>query len=360
MMHRIGTRQRMRELRILLVSALILVQVSQSFLSIEPSGRRMSASSEKATIILASKIQWCPSCIAFNQVHLQYPDSLWRRLTSSVPRREYALSNLTCTFGQTGSDHDDTVVPHFSGMILLLGASSSGKSTILKLIEGTETPTDGSVRIFTTKERGNNASSDFAGSAKPILLDDRSPLPRLQNTVETELVAILQRTIRELPKSTLILQSFVEELSTIVDLPLNNLLSNLSPSQYYKFRLAQAVVESSLGFVKLETSLKSTTTAMTEPICLPSPIVLLDEWMDTETSQVVSKVVNPTLQNIVDKLGGVVICVTHKPYLFDNAKSTTNVDWSKQFSSNDATVHSTRMTKITMSAGKVLNMETMK
>ena len=50
------------------------------------------------------KINWCPSSITFDQVSKQYPETLWRKLTSSVPRRQYALQNIT--FHLFGGDYD--------------------------------------------------------------------------------------------------------------------------------------------------------------------------------------------------------------------------------------------------------------
>merc|ERR1712238_81878 len=48
---------------------------------------------------------------------------------------------------------------------------------------------------------------------------------------------------------------------------------------------------------------------------IPGPILLLDEWMDVETSTVISKI-KPSMHKIVKQINGIVISVTHKPNLY--------------------------------------------
>ena len=81
---------------------------------------------------------------------------------------------------------------------------------------------------------------------------------------------------------------------------------DLTPSEKYRFCLGKACFESSFG-----------TAVFNDRILLPGPIILLDEWMDVETSTVVRKV-QPSLHKIVEHLNGVVLSITHKPDLYSD------------------------------------------
>ena len=72
----------------------------------------------------------------------------------------------------------------------------------------------------------------------------------------------------------------------------------------------------------------------TDSVQLPGPILLLDEWMDVETSTVVRKV-QPSLHKIVEDLNGVVLSITHKPDLYTRDISS--------------------MRRVTLSGGKLLS-----
>jgi len=269
-------------------------------------------------------IHWNPSYIQLRQVYQTYPTTLFRTLFSSVPRREYALNNITCTLE--------------NGVVLLLGASSSGKSTILKLVEGIERPSQGHVRIGC--HGGGNIlfgdDGDYYNDflAKPILLDDRSPLPS-SVTIQSYLMDCI--TTATLSSSSGFKEVLLQEVSRVFGVSLEQTLDKLSPSEYYKVRLAHACLKSSVqpfwdG---------SNDSHCNRQLHLPGPILLLDEWMDVETSQVVGNVVSSCWDTIVQEWGGIIICVTHKPHLFLNGK-TEGTGSAKR--------------KVTLSAGKILSM----
>ena len=49
---------------------------------------------------------------------------------------------------------------------------------------------------------------------------------------------------------------------------------------------------------------------------IPSPLLLLDEWLDLETSIVANRVEQSILN--LTRHGAVILCVTHKPHLFSS------------------------------------------
>lgn len=229
---------------------------------------------------------WCPSRIELDRVSHSYPESLWRTLTSSVPRREFAIDNLSLTLE--------------SELFMLLGASSSGKTTLLKLILGTEDPTFGTISI-STKDHA-------VPPALPILLDER---PKYGNSQQRTVDSILKETIRpnndkkgeeEISSSRLV--SLVADIADVLKLSLDQKAEDLSPSETYRCRLAEACLQSMLW----------TCSPLEDQY--PAPILLLDEWMDTETSTVVQNV-QPALKELANR-GAIVVTVTHKSNLYRN------------------------------------------
>jgi energy-coupling factor transporter ATP-binding protein EcfA2 len=292
-----------------------------------------------------------------------YPQTLWRRLTSSVPRRMFSLQNISCTF--SAQRNPDTVVQTTDSLlvthgflVLLLGASSSGKSTLLKLIHGTELPNEGTIQIISSSinnrsQELSSSSSSSTGhiccrlhSSKPILLNDRDPLPQQQRqiTIRDHLVNTIHQALRydsidnndNHIDNTRLLSSFQDalliQMTDIVGSSLffEKQLTSLTPSEYYRFRLIQASLESSLNNIDLNKF-----SDIAGLWSLPGPILLLDEWMDTETSLVTSKVV-PLLEAMVESLGAVILSASHKPKLYKEAL---------------------QLIKITLNAGKILDAE---
>ncbi|KAG7363608.1 ABC transporter [Nitzschia inconspicua] len=294
-----------------------------------------------------SSIQWCESNVEITDICQMYPDTIWRRLTSSVPRREFALQNISCMFyalplllrNSTVDNNNVLSDPPVSvprSLVLLIGASSSGKSALLKVIQGQELPNSGTVQFSTTIPSSSNTSTTTI-VAKPIMLDDRSPLSRQNEAVHRELRTVLRNVVAEY--STVEMDStdwisfedaILGEMLSCFGLSPEKKLSSLTPSEDYRFRLAKASLESTLHYVDSRMFCIDG-----KLLHLPGPILLLDEWLDKETSQVASKVV-PALHNIVHNFGGIVLSATHKPELYE---------------------HTTPLSKIMLSSGKILNMD---
>jgi ABC-type polysaccharide/polyol phosphate transport system ATPase subunit len=161
--------------------------------------------------------------------------------------------------------------------LVVLGASSSGKSTILRLLQGLEQPVKGQI--------------DFQSTSTPVYLD-RKPAFNDKDTVEE---AILRRCQ---PGSAAL--EAIGYLSRVVDLDTSQIPSQLTQSEIFKYGLIDACMES-INFNGPGS-------------VMHAPILLLDEWMDLETSTVVHKV-EETIQRLTEA-GAIVVCVTHKPNLF--------------------------------------------
>lgn len=235
---------------------------------------------------------WTPSTVTLCGVSQAYPDSFWRKLTSSVPQRQFALDDVTLTFD---SNH----------LHLLTGVSSSGKSTILRLIASTEDPVAGRLYVSTIADGDEFASHGSDGPpARPILLDTR---PSYRGS---DSIADIWRGRRRFQYDESI---HCETLSTLFQLPLQSKISDLSTSQVYMCRLGEACLDSSIfGDV---TDVKTDEAKIKSFV--PAPILLIDEWLDAEPTTVVQSV-QKALQSLVAS-GAVVICVTHKPERFHNS-----------------------------------------
>jgi len=228
---------------------------------------------------------WQTSRVELNDVSLSYPTSVWRRLTSSEPRRPFAVQDIT--FSLQGD------------FLLLTGASSSGKSTILKLLTGELEPDSGRVQVFSTRTRMET---------KPVLLQDRP----IHSSKET-LLKVLDLMDDRFQSTAL-----RNDLASLFSLSLDQPADTFTPSQAYRFSIAKATLEHMNDHG------------------LAAPVILLDEWMDHETLQVVQNVL-PCLHEVVRR-GGVVISVTHKPHLFKSMDCEQ--DYCKEMTLNAGTVFS--------------------
>lgn len=272
-----------------------------------------------------SRIQIVPSRVEFDQVSRRYPWTWQRRLVSSVPYREYALYNVSFT---ACSEH-----------VIIKGPSSSGKSTILKVLAGMETPTNGSVVIQVGSSLANSicfhhnhAVSSFAPLlpvAKPVYLDQRrrdfDDRPK-QETVESILMKHAESELRVGLRSVT-MEDTTESLGSLLvsqicrSLALDpaQCVSQLSSSQSYQLQLALASITSMFlgNYCQISTTEKGSNEHRNEDeqsaavLCFAAPILLLDEWLDTETSTVIRAVEQTAIQGVTD-LGGVVLTVTHK------------------------------------------------
>jgi len=230
-----------------------------------------------------------------------------KKLFSSVPKREYALQDVNLTFGQNDN-----------GVILLVGRSASGKSTILRLIAGMEMPTQGCVSI-----NGQKVTQLHDGEAKGVAssmptwikvgkIPQSSELPQpviLDGKPDfDDSLPVLERIIQMAPddnmaQSKLLANDFVNLLG--LDGQCSLLPSELSPSEQYLFSIACASMASVAPAIKEHND---------NDTGIPYPILLLDELFDTEVPSTVEKC-NKGMTNLVE-CGAVVISATHRPNYF--------------------------------------------
>jgi len=314
-----------------------------------------------------TNLRWFPTRIELDGITRSYgPPNLWRQLTSSVPAREFALQNITVAFGNKPTRQGDTNSGNLNkedALCLLLGASSSGKSTlvgtILNSFYDTPDPYD------PKKNQGAVTSRKFSiadiTEAYPILLDDRGAVNELGNSNAKTTITVaeawsfaIQETLEFHPKRTEfsetmekdLTQCLIQKLSdSIFALDPETRLIDLTPSERYRFCLGKACINSSvMGTILVSKDGEN-------GFNLPGPILFLDEWMDVETSEVVRKV-QPSLQNIVQDMKGVVISITHKPELY----YATGTQMSSSGSGDgDDDSNIARVRTITLSAGKILS-----
>lgn len=237
---------------------------------------------QRTTTTRLSAIEFDPSTISLNDVSLQYPVTLARRLFSSEPRREFAVRDVSCEFGP-------------SEIVLLRGASQSGKSTLMKMIMGEEQPTSGSVNL---------------GPAIPTMLAAVYHTPAFDNKRTAQ--QILEQQARLLLEDEGECSEVAAEFGKLIidSTSWSQTPSQMTTSENYRLRLAEACIRSSLeGGADLSSA-------------VPAPVILLDEWMDKETSASSSKV-EQALLHLVQETGAVVFCATHKPNLWKRLTKTT-------------------------------------
>lgn len=255
----------------------------------KPAVRPFALSTTAEIATASGGIYFEPSQVTLDQVSLQYPETLARRLFSSVPRRDFAVRNVSLTLEQE--------------IVFLQGASSSGKSALMKLIAGLETPTHGSV--------------DIRGSATPIWLADK-PVQDHSHSVQQLLEKEARQfiTLKSTPQDPrrdawipIIISTFTRLMHLDPDSPSfqQTPAAPLSPSENYKIRLAVACLQSSLPGLRWN--------KVNDTPTLPAPLLLLDEWLDTETRDTSSKVERALLE-LVQTTGAVILCATHKPNLW--------------------------------------------
>ncbi|KAL7473667.1 hypothetical protein ACHAXS_014156 [Conticribra weissflogii] len=93
-------------------------------------------------------------------MHRKDPVTLIDKLFSSVPKREYAVQNINLALGHAKQYTTNKDMPQFDhsrlenddGVILLVGRSASGKSTILRLLANMDGPKHGCLEINGQKQ----------------------------------------------------------------------------------------------------------------------------------------------------------------------------------------------------------------
>lgn len=241
---------------------------------------------------LHGHIRFQPSPVEIKGFTLSFPLTWQRRLLSSVPFREKALDDITVTL---------------INLCVIRGASSSGKSTLLKaILHQTQQPTaqtSGTVTLTTRSE---------CAPPKPIYLDQKPPYEarlRIEEIIEQhwsrngeQISVVLDESTRQ--QITSLFAGYLGFQDSPNDEWLRQKPSQLSPSESYRFALLVACLQSSCSCDFQQVG--------DDEILVPAPILLLDEWMDTETSTVIQSV-QRSLWMLVQATGALVVSVTHKP-----------------------------------------------
>jgi hypothetical protein len=94
--------------------------------------------------------------------------------------------------------------------------------------------------------------------------------------------------------------------------------TELSQSQLLVWKLIEAALASSLqGF-----SVPKDNPVPDDCCDWPAPILLLDEWLDKETTVVIRKV-QESLESVAETTGAIVMCATHVPDRFSPCRQIT-------------------------------------
>ena len=228
------------------------------------------------------------SFIRAEGVNKSYPKTWMKKLFSSVPEREYALEDVTLSLVE-------------KEMTLLVGASASGKSTLLRVLAQIDAPTDGTIQC-------TNDATAVILDRKPDYDDSLSILDRICQIG-------IKSTAADF-KSDSDLREQSNQFCSILDLEkiMDQKPSTLTPSQQFSFGIACACIQS-------VASCSDTN---------DKPILFLDELFDFEHSSVATKV-SQSLQRLSNE-GAIIVISTHKPQQVEA--------WCQR--------------KITMNAGKIL------
>ena len=265
-----------------------------------------------------------PSGIKLKDVTKSYEETIFKKLFSSVPRRDRAIDNITIGFGCLDTNNEDINRDMKAGPTVLVGRSASGKSTLLRILSQTEEPDSGQICV-----------KNSIVSAKPIIVDSKVDCYDTQKSVyrrifdsfpmlSIDLQHKLNTEDQRLLKKDLI-HEFSQRLGLFIDLHAVK-PSDLTPSQVYLFGLICSSIESSI-------TKDLCTNGTSNVIEIPYPVLLLDELLDKETYGVANKV-GEGLLNLAQN-GAIIVAATHRPEFLVNVASRV----------------------VTLSSGKILNIE---
>jgi hypothetical protein len=265
-----------------------------------------------------------PSRVNICNLSVQYPVTWQRILFSSEPRRPYALQNVTLNVS--------------SQLVILQGDSQSGKSTLLKAILASswQSPSLGHGAVMTgTITLGTNCLVANVGAAVPVYLNTKpsyggGSVEQLIQQKQEEIVDCCSRNsrgVRERETARRVVQEVWRQYSNILysdrgPLDLAVSLASLPISEVYKLHFLLAAWESSVsGGIPPNRLTGEGPTGVDDAsevmVHIPAPIVLLDEWMDTETTETI-RLVQDGIEKFTSPatgangVGAVVLCATHK------------------------------------------------
>jgi ABC-type sugar transport system ATPase subunit len=222
------------------------------------------------------------------------------------------------------------------GVIVLEGSSASGKSTILRLLAGIESPAEGRILIngqeIKNRDEGERKSpywlkvgSTFTQSqseavAQPVILENKPDF----NNSKTVLQRIVQMghdavqyhcnienvECRENEIRDKLLQRVALEFAELLTISKEQQFkpSELSPSKQFLFAMACGCM------VSIAPSIAALGDNAATKVSVQYPILLFDELFDTETSGTLDKC-KSGICNLIEK-GGVVVSVTHRTTYF--------------------------------------------
>eukprot|EP00814_Leptocylindrus_danicus_P002102 CAMPEP_0116011276 /NCGR_PEP_ID=MMETSP0321-20121206/4479_1 /TAXON_ID=163516 /ORGANISM="Leptocylindrus danicus var. danicus, Strain B650" /LENGTH=291 /DNA_ID=CAMNT_0003480493 /DNA_START=72 /DNA_END=947 /DNA_ORIENTATION=+ len=237
-----------------------------------------------------------------------YPVTILDKLFSSVPKREFAINSVNLEL--------------CNELVLLVGSSASGKSTLMKLILGQET---GTGDIFINGARYDCSSMENRMIMKPIMVDRKSlyddsktvrgwikHLLGQEFKVSTSTIDGSEALIDE-RKISMALISELCDLLAIDQEILDGKPSKLSPSDQYLLTLLISCAKNMIPHIVAQTENSEQPCGQYTYSC---PILLLDELFDFEHSSIAQRV-GAGLKNLVAK-GGIVIVATHKPHQLES------------------------------------------
>jgi ABC-type polar amino acid transport system ATPase subunit len=278
---------------------------------------QLDALSSGATGTSDVKSSWVPrlipSKIGANRLTQSYTETLFSKLFSSVPKREFAIRDVSLDFGWQSSEDRNGLEGCNLGLTLLVGRSASGKSSLLRIVSGQETPLYGTLTI--NGQHIYNEKDSEQKSARPVIIDSKPHCYDDQFTVLDRIVKTSCKSL-SLPKdeSMNILQDLAREFAITLGLTKKQLSGNpsqLNPSGQYLFGLSCACMESSCSAVNLNMIEDMQNQKEVEISC---PILLLDELMDAEHSDIAKSVGKGLLR--LTARGAIVIAATHRPQHF--------------------------------------------
>jgi ABC-type multidrug transport system ATPase subunit len=244
-------------------------------------------------------------------------------------------------------------------VIVLKGPSSSGKSTILKLILGDLTASNGSVQISSVTDNTTSITATKTNVTAhptkpgicpvPILLDSQKPTYEMSRSIGDCVEGIYR--LRGVHRDDASLSTLVSELFEMVGLEkyhpsIGSLTpAHLTTSERFRLELVFASLKSmSMGISEVGTDAEG---SIPDPR-FPAPILCIDEWLDRETSTVIQPIGEALIQ-LAKRWGSVIIVVTHKPERFakllqDNDDNTMIVQLrrGKIIQGGEHIVHSVR------------------